>query len=278
MVDPLVGAAASEVVKAGGGVLTRLLGPTADLMGDQLQQWYGGKYVGRVARRAEQKANTGTAGSIPMRVAAEVFEKAQWAEDEFVAEYLSGVLATARTPEGRDDRAISWTALVGRLSADQLRLHYILYRGIRLLSMHQEWDALSSAFEESVVLGYSELLPALGIPSDDEGVARLLDAVYGLSAEGLIAEYLSHGGPEYMEKNKPNHNFPKDVGDLLLVKGTTRGAALFLQAHGLGKEWAGALLDPDENLVLEWPEGTDVPLVNMARMSTYKIDPDGPSW
>lgn len=270
MVDPLVGAAAGEVARAGGGVLSRLLGPTADEMGVQLHQWYTRKNVERVAKRAEAKTDTEVNGSIPPRVAAEVFEKAQWADDEFVAEYLSGVLATARTPAGKDDGAVSWTALVGRLSADQLRLHYILYRAIRILGVRREWESLSEALKDPLVIAYSNLLPAMEIPWTDEGIVRLLDAVYGLHAEGLVSDSLAHGDPDFMERSRRNHTFPRGVGDFLLVGGTTRGASLFLQAHGLGRSWAAALVNPQANLDLEWPEGGAVPPVQASWLSDYK--------
>lgn len=271
-----MGAAAGEVAKASGGVLSRLLGPTADEMGVQLQQWYVRRNVARVASRAEAKTDTAADGAIPPRVAAEVFEKAQWADDEFVAEYLSGVLATARTPDGKDDRGVSWTALVGRLSADQLRLHYILYRGIRILGVRQNWETLSQALEDPLVTAYSHLLPAMGIPWTNQGIARLMDAVYGLHSEGLVADRMSHGDPEYLEKSREDHTFPRGVGDLLVAGGTTRGASLFLQAHGLGRVWAIALVDPQANLDVEWPDGGTVPSVHITRLSDYRNPPAPP--
>jgi hypothetical protein len=270
MVDPLLGAAASEAAKAGGGVLSRLLGPTADEMGTQLQEWYLRKNVERVAKRAEAKVNTAAKGSIPPRVAAEVFEKAQWADDEFLAEYLSGVLATARTPEGKDDRGVTWTALVGRLSADQLRLHYILYRGCRILGVEKPWNSLSEALEDPMVSTYMDLMTAMDIPLTDEGVARLLEAAYGLHAEGLITDQLVHGSPEFVEKSQWNHTLPRDQGGLLIIGGSTRGASLFLQAHGLGKVWAKAILDPELELDAQWPDGASVPSVNLVKLSTYE--------
>ncbi|MCK8608883.1 hypothetical protein [Agromyces sp. C10] len=276
MVDPFTAAAANEVAKAGGGVLSRLLGPTADVMGAQLHEWYTRKNVERVAKRAEAKANTASNGAVPSRVAAEVFSKAQWADDEFVAEYLSGVLATARTPDGKDDRAVTWTALVGRLSADQLRLHYVLYRAIRELGLNVEHDAIVEILARPLVFAFTDLLAVMDIPASHEGAVRLLDAVYGLQAEGLIADDLAHGEPEYLEKIRRGHTFPKAYGNLLIVAGTTRGAALFLQAHGLGQLWAGAIVRPELDLSIEWPEGQGVPPVTTATLSDYRKLAPGP--
>ncbi|PPF88642.1 hypothetical protein C5C03_06485 [Clavibacter michiganensis] len=256
-------------------MLSRLLGPTFDVMGGQMEQWYLRKNVERVAKRAAKKADTDADGSIPPRVAAEVFEKAQWADDDFLAEYLSGVLATARTPDGDDDRGVSWTALVGRMSADQLRLHYVLYRAIRSLRVKQEWDSVSTALEDPVVVTYFDLTVVMGIPWTNEGMARLLEALYGLRAEDLVGDDLTHGSAEYVQRTRfGGYTFPPEGGGYILARGTTRGAGLFLQAHGLGKLWARAMFDPDVELDVEWPDGGAVPAVNILSLSSYHTSTD----
>lgn len=272
MVDPVVSIAAAEAAKTGGGVLTRLLGPTADDMGVQLQEWYRRKNVERVARRAEAKASTDAAGSIPARVAAEVFEKAQWADDDFVAEYFSGVLASSRTSDGEDDRGVTWTALVGRLSADQLRLHFIMYSAFRNLALGLEYEALSDVLQRPIVFQVSELVAAMKLPYENESVYRVLEALYGMAAEGLVAEQFQHGSADFL--NKSNHgiyDFPGFVGDLIVANMSTRGASLFLQAHGRGRDWAAAITDPSIDLVIEWPEGEEVASVGPRWREDLKI-------
>lgn len=271
MIDPVINVAATEAAKAGGGVLSRLLGPTADEMGAQLQEWYRRKNVERVARRAEAKAGTGTAGSIPLRVAAEVFEKAQWADDQFVSEYLSGVLASSRTPGGKDDRGVTWTALVGRLSADQLRLHYIVYREIRRLGSGLDYDTLTEALNKPIVFNSTALVAAMGFPLSIASANRTLEAAYGLSAEDLTAG-LSHGSAEFMNDKVGwgAYEYPKQDGPFIQLSGTTRGASLFLHAHGLGAEWASAILDPSIELHVEWEDGEAVPATNARLRESFK--------
>ncbi|TFB15440.1 hypothetical protein E3V93_01795 [Microbacterium sp. 3H14] len=272
MVDPVVSIAAAEAAKTGGGVLSRLLGPTADEMGVQLQEWYRRKNVERVARQAEAKASTGTAGSIPPRVAAEVFEKAQWADDDFVAEYLSGVLASSRTPDGTDDRGVAWTALVGRLSADQLRLHYIMYRAFRKLALGLEYEALSDVLQRPLVFQASEIITAMKLSYEVESIYRVLEALYGLSAEGLVGEQFQHGGADFLNKaNQDRYDFPGFVGDLFVVYATTRGSTLFLHAHGRGLDWAAAITDPATDLVVDWPDGEEVADVGARWKEDFKI-------
>tara|TARA_R110002020_G_scaffold39986_4_gene118267 strand:+ start:3121 stop:3609 length:489 start_codon:yes stop_codon:yes gene_type:complete len=121
--DPI----ATEAAKAGTALWMKVLGPPAEAIGDHLrariESWSEDALAARVLKKAAKKVDPTVPGAVPPRVAADVFDKAQWAEDEFLAEYLSGVLASSRTRDGKDDSGVGWTALVGRLSADQLRMH-----------------------------------------------------------------------------------------------------------------------------------------------------------
>jgi hypothetical protein len=60
-----------------------------------------------------------------------IFEHDSHADEDIVVEYVSGVLASSRTEEGRDDRGVGWSSPVARMSCDQLRLHYVLYSNAR---------------------------------------------------------------------------------------------------------------------------------------------------
>ena len=121
MTDPITTAALEAAGNDAQGVITRLFGPTADIMGTQMASAYKQRLLKRVINKADKKAKTDRNGSIPPRVVQEVFEKAQWSENQFVAEYLSGVLASSRSADGTNDNGMSWTALVGRLPSDLLK-------------------------------------------------------------------------------------------------------------------------------------------------------------
>lgn len=74
------------------------------------------------------------------RVAFKVLSEGAFNDDALVADYLGGVLA-ASSPD--DDRGAAVVAVIGRLSSDQLRLHYVMYRALsRLmpagLNLHSE--------------------------------------------------------------------------------------------------------------------------------------------
>ena len=117
MVDPIVSAAVGvvgEVGKSANGLVSRWLGPLVDEAGQDLARRYRQRNVERAVQRGEKKTDLNKPGAVPLRVAAEVFEKAQWSEDEFVAEYLSGVLASARDEGEENDTGVSWASLIGR--------------------------------------------------------------------------------------------------------------------------------------------------------------------
>lgn len=282
MLDPLTSAAASEVAKAGGGVLSRLLGPTADEMGKQLLEYYQRKNVERVVRRAEAKADTSTDGAIPPRVAAEIFDKAQWASDELVAEYLSGVLASSRSSEGDDDRGLPWTALVGRLSADQLRLHYALYSGFRQLVLEPSYRFAEPDVDEEpsrelvlmqLPLSYHAGWASRAIDVNLDSVAislawsrskdtssRILHAAYALAREQLLTNVETY---DYRRLDTP-------VADAL-VKGsisfsaTPSGIDLFLYGNGYGGRWLNEIANPGLEFGLS--EDSEIP-----------IDPPAAAW
>ncbi|BAJ74375.1 uncharacterized protein MTES_1411 [Microbacterium testaceum StLB037] len=197
MVDPMVGAAAahlakasdaynSEAAKAGASLWMKFLGPPVEAMGRHLQRrvelWSEDALANRVLRKAADKVDPSAEGSVPPRVASDIFDKAQWAEDEFVAEYLSGVLASARTTDAADDSAISWTALVGRLSSAQLRLHYILYSTARHHLLGRTIDATNDLDDLPI---FAPLLPIIALLPG--GVDAFNDAMANLEREGLLS-------------------------------------------------------------------------------------------
>jgi hypothetical protein len=75
--------------------------------------------ISRVFGHAARKlgpAALETEGAVPPRVLKGILEEGQFADGELAAEYLGGVLASARTAQGRDDRGALLVGLVGRLS------------------------------------------------------------------------------------------------------------------------------------------------------------------
>lgn len=236
----IVGAAVGESVSRDAeGVLTKLLGPTAEVMGDQIKGWYVRRFnVGRVVDRASSRANTDDEGAIPPRVVDEVLSKAQWAENEFLAEYLSGVLASGRTSDGEDDSSIPWSSLVGRMSSDQLALHWVVYSGFQGVIEDVESVDFWAHARSQLAVDVVHLLSVLGWPIGQGGINRLYEAAYALQREGLLTQ-ISHGQGKYLRDEVTwtrGRDFLEGMPYITFAP-TQHGVGLFLRAIGFAHEW-----------------------------------------
>src|SRR6185295_7148801 len=107
------------------GLLHRVLGPPADALGETLARWvdFRTANVGRVLDAADRKlGNRGDGpGQVSPRVASQVLEEGSYCDEDVMVEYLGGVLASARTDVGRDDRGTRWVRIVTGLSSYEIR-------------------------------------------------------------------------------------------------------------------------------------------------------------
>src|ERR1700733_11142493 len=139
MIDPVTGAVLAKVATASDTVasevtpklLARVLGPSDDEIGEALRRWtsYRVGNVQRIVQAADEKSQRlGRHGTASPRVAHILLEEGSYCDDQLMVDYLGGVLAASQSPGGRDDRAVTWSELVTRLSSFHIRAHFILYR------------------------------------------------------------------------------------------------------------------------------------------------------
>lgn len=219
--------------------LNWILGATASVIDDQDHTWARTENVDRVAIRANEKIPTSQAGSIPPRVAREVLDKAISANSAVLTEYLAGVLASSRTPHGERDQGVTWASMIGRLSSDQLALHWVLYTSTQKRCQEGEFQSVWEVTEEQVVIDCDYLLHVLGWSmSHWREATRVLEAAYGLEREGLLRN-LSHGDSSYLgtEVNYTKGRLYPPGGFLLTFSVTAHGIGLLLQALGIPDHW-----------------------------------------
>lgn len=264
MSDPITG----KALEATGGVLTRLLGPTVDIMGARIAEAYKRRNVKKIVDKAHEKADTDRGGLIPPRVAQDVLDKSIWAENEFLAEYLSGVLASARTEFGESDNGVAWTALVGRMSSDQIALHWTLYCAIQRRARNADFRTVWDLIENQFVVDHSSLLSSLNWPRTEATLTtRLYEAVYGLKREGLLAD-VSHGSGTYLstEVQWTRGRQYRDGTGYLTFKATNDGIALLLQAIGRGGEWYDSVFSDATSCAIE--ANPDLPRLKSVALSS----------
>jgi hypothetical protein len=198
----------------------------------------------RIKRRLDntlEKAQA-KAGDRPLaysdRVAANALNEAAWNDDELTADYLGGVLAASSIEE---DEGAAIVAQIGRLSAFQLRLHYVIYREMRRLDPQPRpnLNVSTEAARAGVRIPVVDLAEAMA-PATLTG---LPGAIAALVREGLLADAWNVGRESPAPVDDP-------LGFTMQVRPTGLGAELFLWGHGERPTHANRILDPDLSLIM----------------------------
>lgn len=232
----------------------KVFGPSASLVGHQLADLmrFAEDNVRRAAEATVTKlgARVEQPGALSPRSLLKAFNEAAISDDEVVAEYIGGVLASGRDAEGRDDRAVNWTALIGRLSSDQLRLHYTLYETLRSVASgvvsHQDLNLGLNSEREELATHVSAvgLFVALGWLDPEQQFLRFTEAFDGLHREGLVDHEYMFGSADDIRAQFPNLGHLSDVNDVGLVwTPSLRGVMLYLWGHGQGRRHFNDFLD-----------------------------------
>src|SRR6266567_7917518 len=101
-------------------IVEKLLGPTAEYLGDGLKSWTEKRVENtkRIFQHATKLLGDRieTAGGVPPKVLKGILDEGSFCDDELSAEYFGGVLASSRSGVSRDDRGAAFIALLGRLT------------------------------------------------------------------------------------------------------------------------------------------------------------------
>jgi len=185
---------ANEMKDATGNLIVRLLGPSLDVWGE----YFGERSRGFVNKRQENVQQVLEAAdhklpnelppgaSIHPRVLKDVFEVGSFVEDQLVADYFGGVLASSMTGVSRDDRGASMAKLVAELSAYKVRLHFVIYREIKRLfdGSSRSLDISNDCDKMRVFLPIEPLVSSLDISQEELGAG-----IIGASVTGLRLPY-----------------------------------------------------------------------------------------
>lgn len=224
----------------------RVLGPTADYLGDELVTWTRRrvKNFQRILENASTKVGDGR-GAVPERVLFEVLDRGSRWSDEVGAAYFGGVLASSKTGHSRDDRGAAMAGLIDRLSTYQLRFHYLLYAAARsaLIPLRDRLSIRSAElppYVASVFVREADFEKAFGLEEGEDLGIILGHSFWGLDREDLLTNW-GAGTPESLKKLHSHK-----IQEPGLAFGITQvGTDLFMWANGHGDLDIDAFLDPD---------------------------------
>ena len=175
-------------------LLVRVLGTSADAVDEALRRYtaYQLRNVERILQRADAKSRSAEeSSSVSLRVAHVLLEDGSYCDDELMADYLGGLLAGSRTPEGRDDRAVAWSKVLTSLSSLQVRAHYLLYREwaarLRTVAVY-ELGVDAGRMQATMEVASSEFVKFLVAESEVDENDAISHAIGGLARVGLLED------------------------------------------------------------------------------------------
>ena len=255
--DPGTGLAILGSAAGGAKIVEKILGPTAEYVGIGLKNWTERRIqnVARIFHKAAQKlgSDIDTPGIVPPRVLKEVLNEGSYSDDELTAEYFGGILASARSPNGRDDRAASYLRLTSELSTYQIRFHFTAYTLFRRVFLG---STLRPTFADDLgkmllLLPYELLFVAMDFTSQEPGHDILVHCASGLGRHKLIdcvawgkVEHLNTTGKKYVGADR----WIDVTAPGMIVEPTHFGIEYYLWALGVGRASLPQFLNADLKL------------------------------
>ena len=254
MSDPLttlgLGAVAAYLGKDG---LQKLLGPTADYLGSGLKDFTQkrAEAVGKIFRSAQLKLGekVNQAGEVPPKVLKTVLNEGSYSTDQLAVEYFGGILASARTEDGRDDRSARLAKTVDTLSTYQLRAHYLIYSTVRRLFADKGLPFnMKGRPKMQIFVPRHDFVVAMDLsPKEREQLGQLLNHVFfGLHADNLIEGDWQYGPKEHMVTVTP-----KAESDGVICQPSALGAELYLSAFGQAEREIDYIFSPQLTVELQ---------------------------
>lgn len=237
MVEFGTGLIALAVALGGKELFVKMLGPTAEYLGDQGKDYSQKKIENLTKIFINAKKYLGPKleeenSGIPPRVFKEIIDNGSFCEDEICAEYYGGVLASSRSGVPRDDRAVVMLELIRSLSTYQIRTHYIFYQIIRTIFLNSSNEIRAESHSFSVYIPVETYKESIALEEGEDLEAIFGHSIIGLSNKGLIRNDHKSGPIDSLHKHfSDKKNIITSEG--MIVAPTVMGVQLFLWANGL---------------------------------------------
>lgn len=250
LVDPTTAVGTGLVVLGSKDLLTKLLGPTADYVGGEVKNLVARCNINLdnvfaiAMRKLGQRADV--SGEVSPRVLKHIIDEGRFCENELMAEYLGGVLASSKSDSSRDDRGSFYLKTITSLSSYQLRTHFLIHSLIVRAGAPHMQD-LHYWFESDTI--------SVAIPDDDYKTAMQYapdeqhEQIAYHSFLGLVLKGLVEGGTRVVQPDE--HSTFKIP--FRYYWPARHGFELFLWGLGYGKNLCSSYfqLEPSIELPLE---------------------------
>ena len=231
----------------GAELIKKILGPTADYLGEQLRDWAKKRMenTANIFKNAEKKLGPkiNENGSVAPKVLKGIIEDGGWSEEKLQIEYFGGVLASSRSENARDDRGAYFISLISRLSTYQLRSHYLFYKSLKLQFDGENINLgeVNDRLKLRLFVPFTTFIDAMDFSDKEAESVNDLTAhsIWGLDKEDLIDQFM-YGTPEYLNKDFQEKCINEDG---IVFQPTVIGAQLFMWAFGYGQMDVNKLFD-----------------------------------
>ena len=253
MTDPLTtigfSAAAAYVGK---DVMAKLLGPTAEYLGEGLRDLVRKRAdtVDKILASATQKLGPRIEepGTVPPKILKSIISDGSFATENVEVEYFAGILAASRTRSGRDDRGVRALKTILNLSSYQIRTHYIAYscivdryfKSTTNINDNKQASKMQILFSFESYFREMEILEKyIGKDVGDFVNDILSHSLHGLVDDGLVSKNVAWGSADHIK-----HKWVMKPG--IVVAPTRSGLELFRLGLGATQtNTISVLLDPD---------------------------------
>ncbi len=225
--DPITGLTDAATVGAVYGMAKQLLGKTFDVVSGDIAGLYERGRDKILEKMSKKVDNLSDGRSTNLRVTRDVFWNGSFTDEEICAEYFGGILASARSEDGKDDAGVFYTDLIKSLSSTQLNLHYLVYSSFNKSFVADPAKANLNPGDETefalerIFLSLLEILEITG----ERDVGRDLHALH---SRGLIGNFELR---EYALKNSSG-SVP-----YISVQPNSLGVQLYAVAYNKLDEW-----------------------------------------
>lgn len=225
-----------ELIAAGVGayvakdIILKVFGPTADYLGQETKGLVEkcNVNISNIIKKAFAKIkHDETDKIVNIRAFKDIVNEGKMIEDDIFADYFAGLLASSRSYDGKDDRAVYYVNLIKSLSSYQIKIHFLVYSKLLESLKEDFFDIRKLSIRENIKIYVPQnLIQELYRCHSEEIFLYSTHALSGLSEKSLISKQ-SIFFSEYKDKG---FLFPG-----IICGPTILGVELFLLVNGMNK-------------------------------------------